>query len=90
MNSPRAFYSFFQNSIYKRQKHRPSYRPTFRENYFHPALKNGLIEMTIPETPGSKQADPYWPSGMIPSKSMYSNGWSSTTTASLLLYVVQP
>ena len=26
-----------------------SHRPTFRENYLHPALENGLIEMTIPE-----------------------------------------
>ena len=25
-----------------------SHRPTFRKNYLNPALKNGLIEMTIP------------------------------------------
>ena len=27
------------------------HRPTFRENYLLPALKQGLIEMTIPEMP---------------------------------------
>ena len=26
----------------------------FRENYLHPAIKQGLIEMTIPEKPKSK------------------------------------
>ena len=31
-----------------------SHRPTFRKNYLNPALKNGLIEMTIPEKPNSK------------------------------------
>ena len=31
-----------------------SHRPTFRKNYLNPALKNGLIEMTIPDKPNSK------------------------------------
>lgn len=31
-----------------------SHRPTFRKNYLHPALKAGLIEITIPEKPNSR------------------------------------
>ena len=31
------------------------HRPTFTTNYLHPALKLGLIEMTIPEKPNSKK-----------------------------------
>ena len=31
-----------------------SHRPTFRENYLHPALSEGLIEMTIPNKPKSR------------------------------------
>ena len=30
------------------------HRPTFRENYLHPALKAGLIEHTIPGKPSSR------------------------------------
>ena len=30
------------------------HKPTFRQNYLKPALKNGLIEMTIPDKPNSK------------------------------------
>jgi len=30
------------------------HRPTFRENYLHPALKQGLIEPTIPDKPNSR------------------------------------
>jgi hypothetical protein len=30
-----------------------SHRPTFRDNYVHPALKMGLIEMTQPDAPRS-------------------------------------
>jgi ATP-dependent DNA helicase RecG len=30
------------------------HRPTFRENYLHPALDAGLIELTIPEKPNSR------------------------------------
>jgi len=30
------------------------HRPTFRKNYLHPALKEGCIEMTIPEKPNSR------------------------------------
>ena len=30
-----------------------SHRPTFRKNYLHPALEDGLIEMTMPESPRS-------------------------------------
>lgn len=30
-----------------------SHRPTFRDNYIHPALKMGLIEMTQPDAPRS-------------------------------------
>lgn len=31
-----------------------SHRPTFRENYLHPALERNLIEMTKPDTPRSR------------------------------------
>ena len=31
-----------------------SHRPTFRKNYLYPALEQGLIEMTIPDKPNSK------------------------------------
>ncbi len=31
-----------------------SHRATFRENYLHPALSQGLIEMTVPEKPNSR------------------------------------
>lgn len=31
-----------------------SHRPTFRNNYLHPALDKGLIEMTIPDKPNSR------------------------------------
>ena len=31
-----------------------SHRPTFRKNYLHPALDLGLIEMTIPDRPNSR------------------------------------
>jgi len=31
------------------------HRPTFRKNYLHPALKEGYIEMTLPETPNSRK-----------------------------------
>ncbi len=31
-----------------------SHRPTFRENYLHPALETGLVEMTIPDKPNSR------------------------------------
>lgn len=31
-----------------------SHRPTFRKNYLRPALDMGLIEMTIPDKPNSK------------------------------------
>lgn len=30
-----------------------SHRPTFRKNYLNPALKQGLVEMTIPDKPNS-------------------------------------
>jgi hypothetical protein len=30
------------------------HKPTFRKNYLRPALDKGLIEMTLPETPNSK------------------------------------
>ncbi|GAB4346221.1 MAG: helix-turn-helix domain-containing protein [Desulfobulbaceae bacterium] len=32
-----------------------SHRPTFRSNYLHPALENGLIELTMPEKPTSSK-----------------------------------
>lgn len=31
-----------------------SHRPTFRKNYLNPALSKGLIEMTIPDKPNSR------------------------------------
>ena len=31
-----------------------SHRPTFRKNYLHPALDKGLIEMTMPDKPNSR------------------------------------
>lgn len=30
------------------------HRPTFRENYIHPALEQGVTEMTIPQKPNSR------------------------------------
>jgi len=30
------------------------HRPTFRKNYLRPALEQGLIEMTLPDTPNSR------------------------------------
>jgi Fic family protein len=30
------------------------HRPTFRQNYLHPALAHGLIEMTLPDAPNSR------------------------------------
>ncbi|MDR0696326.1 MAG: Fic family protein [Christensenellaceae bacterium] len=30
------------------------HRPTFRQNYLHPALEAGLIEMTLPDSPNSR------------------------------------
>jgi hypothetical protein len=30
------------------------HRPTFRENYLHPAFEQGLIEYTIPDKPNSR------------------------------------
>jgi len=37
-----------------RQATKIKHRHTFRTNYIHPALKQGLIEPTIPEKPGSR------------------------------------
>ena len=31
-----------------------SHRPTFRQNYLNPALSNGIVEMTIPDKPNSR------------------------------------
>lgn len=31
-----------------------SHRPTFRKNYLNPAIDQGLIEMTIPDKPSSR------------------------------------
>lgn len=31
-----------------------SHRPTFRQNYLNPALRHGVIEMTIPDKPNSR------------------------------------
>lgn len=33
---------------------RIKHRPTFRQNYLHPALKEGFIEYTMPGTPNSR------------------------------------
>ncbi|MDP3042237.1 MAG: ATP-binding protein [Candidatus Omnitrophota bacterium] len=30
------------------------HRPTFRKNYLHPALKSGLVEITLPDKPNSR------------------------------------
>ena len=32
-----------------------SHRPTFRENYLHPSLKAGYVEMTLPDKPRSSK-----------------------------------
>ena len=37
-----------------RQQLNLKHRPTFRKNYLHPALKEGYIEMTIPDKPSSR------------------------------------
>ncbi len=31
-----------------------SHRPTFRKNYLNPALAQGVVEMTIPDKPNSR------------------------------------
>ena len=31
-----------------------NHRPTLRDNYLHPALQAGLIEMTVPDKPNSR------------------------------------
>ena len=31
-----------------------SHRPTFRKNYLNPALAQGVIEMTVPDKPNSR------------------------------------
>ncbi|MBD3243738.1 MAG: hypothetical protein GF331_24315 [Chitinivibrionales bacterium] len=33
---------------------RRTHRPSFREHYLHPALRAGLIEMTVPDRPRSR------------------------------------
>lgn len=33
---------------------RMAHRPTLRDNYLHPALHAGLVEMTIPDKPKSR------------------------------------
>ena len=37
------------------QKLKLNHRPTLRTNYLHPAIAAGLIEMTLPESPRSRQ-----------------------------------
>jgi len=37
-----------------REKLGLTHRQTFRENYIHPALNSGYIEMTIPDKPNSR------------------------------------
>jgi ATP-dependent DNA helicase RecG len=37
-----------------RSKLNLKYHHTFRENYLHPALEQGFIEMTIPDVPTSR------------------------------------
>ena len=34
--------------------YRVSHRPTFRKNYLNPALAQGVIEMTVPDKPNSR------------------------------------
>ena len=36
-----------------------SHRPTLRKNYLNPALAQGVIEMTIPDKPNSRNPDLY-------------------------------
>jgi ATP-dependent DNA helicase RecG len=31
-----------------------NHRPTLRDNYMHPALQTGLVEMTVPGKPNSR------------------------------------
>ena len=50
----RIFDSEFLSASELMQKLNLSHRPTFRKNYLHPALNQGLIEMTVPDKPNSR------------------------------------
>jgi Fic family protein len=81
----RIFDSDFLSASELMQKLNLSHRPTFRKNYLHPALNQGLIEMTVPDKPTSRlQKYRITPRGMsiilTPGKEVSWNGFFKKNT----------